>query len=187
MRRRLAIAVALLLSLPACMAGSSRPPGCNPSSSATILLAQAVPTATRVPCLRELPLGWRFNGMRVTDDGAEMWLSTTTGGTEAVEITFSETCETGAAEPVAPTLDEAGSDVFLDMTSTEPIQGVRFRRFEGGCITTRYAFPAGSPSTLVREADDALSHVSRFQLVHHVDVDDGEILCGVDAPPCEDG
>ena len=161
--------------------------GCNPSSPATILLAQAVPSATRVPCLRELPLGWHFNGMRVTNDGAEMWLSTTTGGVEAVEITFAQTCEVGDAEPVDPSLDEAGSEVFLEMTSDDPIQGMRFRRFEGGCITTRYAFPTGSPSTLVREADDALSHVSRFQLVHHVDVDDGGILCGVDAPPCEDG
>jgi len=106
---------------------------------------------------------------------------------EFVTITFAATCEIGAAEPVNPTLVEAGADVFVEMTSSEPIRGVRHRRFEGGCVTTTYAFPPGSPSTLVREADDALSHVSRFRIVHHVDVDDGGILCGADAPACEDG
>lgn len=101
-------------------------------------------------------------------------------------ITFVATCEIGAAEPVHPTLDEAGAHVFLEMTSSEPIRGVGPRRFEGGCVTT-YASPPGSPSALVREADDALSHVSRSQIVHHVDVDDGGILCGDDAPAGEDG
>jgi hypothetical protein len=177
----------MTITLSGCMAASSRPPACTPSSGATILLAQSVPTATRVPCLRELPLGWHFSGMRVTDAGAEMWLSTSSGGVEAVTITFSETCEVGDARPVNPSLDEAGAEVFLEMTSDDPIRGVRFRRFVGGCITTAYAFPAGSSPALVREADDALSHVSRFQLVHHVAVDDGGILCGADAPPCEDG
>jgi hypothetical protein len=116
-----------------------------------------------------------------------MWLSTNAGGVQAVTITFAATCEIGAAEPTNPSLDEAGADVFVEMTSTDPVEGVRYRRFAGGCITTRYAFPPGSPTTLVREADDALSHVSRFRLVHQVAVDDGAILCGADAPPCEDG
>jgi hypothetical protein len=185
--RRLAIGLAIVLLTPACMAASSRPPGCEASDSTTILLAQSVPSATRVPCLRELPLGWHFTGMRVTDAGAEMWLSTSAGGVNAVTISFTETCDVGSAEPVNPSLEEAGSEVFLEMTSDDPIEGTRFRRFEGGCITTRYAFPAGSQPTLVREADDALSHLSRFQLVHHVEIDDGGTLCGVDAPPCEDG
>ncbi|HSL11315.1 MAG TPA: hypothetical protein VLA82_08390 [Actinomycetota bacterium] len=185
--RAVATAATVALVLSGCMAASSRPPECEPSSAATILLAQSVPSATRVPCLRELPLGWRFGGMRVTDAGAEMWLSTNTGGVEAVTITFSASCDVGDAEPVNPTLDEAGADVFVDITSTDPVRGVRYRRFEGGCLTTRYAFPAGSPTTLVREADEALSHVSRFRLVHHVSTDDGAILCGADAPPCEDG
>jgi hypothetical protein len=134
-----------------------------------------------------VPLGWHFNGMRVTDEATEMWLSMDTFGVDVVTITFAASCEVGAAEPVSPWLDEAGAQVFLEMTSDEPIQGVRYHRFEGGCITTSYDFPAGSPPSLVREADDALSHVSRFQLVHHVDVDDDGILCGAVAPPCEDG
>jgi len=185
--RRLALAVVALGLLPSCMAASSRPPECTPSSGATILLAQSVPGATRVPCLSRVPLGWRFDGMRVTNEGAEMWLSTNTGGMQAVSITFAATCEIGDAQPVSPWLDEAGGEVFLELTSHEPIRGARYHRFEGGCITTTYAFPPGSPSGLVREADDALAYVPRFQLVNHVETDEGGILCGAAAPPCEDG
>ena len=185
--KRLSVLVAIALVTSGCMAASSRPPGCDASNSVTILLAQSVPTATRVPCLRELPLGWGFSGMRITDAGAEMWLSTTSGGVNAVTITFTGTCDVGDAEPVNPSLEEVGADVFLEMTSDDPVEGARYRRFDGGCITTRYAFPPGSSSSLVHEADEALSHVSRFQVVHHVAVDDGGTLCGVDAPPCEDG
>jgi len=188
-RRTVVVIAALALTaLPGCMAASSRPPECDPRSSVTILLAQSVPTATRVPCLRELPLGWGFRGMRATDDGTEMWLSTdSAAGADTVTITFSETCEIGDAEPVSPTFAEAGAEVYLEMTSEEPITGRRVRMFEGGCVTSRYSFPPGSPTSLVREADDTIGYVLRFQMVNHVEQEHGAILCGTAAPPCEDG
>jgi hypothetical protein len=82
---------------------------------------------------------------------------------------------------------EVGADVFVDMTSDEPPQGARYVRFEGGCITTTYAFPQGSPATLAREADEALSFVSRFRIVQHVAAAEDGILCGARAAPCLDG
>ena len=45
----------------------------------------------------------------------------------------------------------------------------------------------GTSTERVPATDDALPHLSRFQLVHHVAVDDGGILCGAKAPACEDG
>ena len=168
-----------------CMASSSRPPECDPADRSLMLVAQSVPSGVRVPCVREIPAGWSFAGMQVTDSRTTMWLSTGVNDSQEVEITFAPTCDIGEATEVTPSLDEIGSEIFQHFTSSDPIRGVRFQRFDGGCVAHRYAFPEGTPSSRLREAQEAVSTIPRSQLIRQVEHDFGETLCGAGAEPCE--
>ena len=65
-RAALALVLAAVAFLPACGAGAREDvPFCleqSKNDGLLILFAQAVPTATYVPCLSGLPAGWSFAG-----------------------------------------------------------------------------------------------------------------------------
>ena len=68
--------------------------------------------------------------------------------------------------------------------SLEPrLTGSTFFRFTGGCVTLRYDFAAGAPSTLLLEAHQAIDLFPRKEIVALLAKDFG-LLCGAEAPPC---
>ena len=70
MRRRVAILVVLALLGAGCSTDQGSLPGCNrPDDSVFALIAQSVPSATQLPCLRELPVGWNLSDSLIRD----MW------------------------------------------------------------------------------------------------------------------
>jgi tRNA A-37 threonylcarbamoyl transferase component Bud32 len=82
---------------------------CRPQP-VTALMAQAVPTATAVPCIRDLPEGWNFAGADVRDGEATFALSVGMSEAPLVAVTLAASCDTSNARPV-PT-DEAGTERF---------------------------------------------------------------------------
>ena len=59
----------------ACSADIPQQPVCaHLDGSILILEAQSVPAATRIPCIAELPIGWRFAGSLIRDSGTTLWL-----------------------------------------------------------------------------------------------------------------
>jgi hypothetical protein len=60
-------------------------------------------------------------------------------------------------------------------------RAVRFYTFPGGCgELSRYSFQTGAASTLVFEADEALSFLPRAPFVKKVETDVGQPLCGAE-------
>ena len=55
------------------------PPLCG-TGHATILAAQAVPSAALVPCVSELPSGWQVGGADVASGHAVFWLDSDQAG-----------------------------------------------------------------------------------------------------------
>jgi hypothetical protein len=149
-----------------------------------VLVAQAVPSASKLPCIAVLPAGWRFGGSAVESDLVRLWLDSDVAGVHAVEVRLSDGCDTKGAVEVPPAPGEAGTTVFQKPTSLRPFAGDRYIVFPGGCLTTQYRFASGSPATLALEADTALGLIDRRIVVEHVDDDFGLILCGADAPRC---
>jgi hypothetical protein len=94
-------AVALIAFVPwivSCTSAGSDEPACNrPDASIFVLEAQSVPSATRVPCIASLPIGWRFAGSLVEDGSSELWLDHDRAGIHAVEVRLSEDCDVGSA------------------------------------------------------------------------------------------
>jgi hypothetical protein len=182
---RAAIVAVALVGATSCMSSSSRPPNCDPSDRALTLVAQSVPSATRVPCISGLPSGWYFGGMQVTNGATTMWLSTGAGGSQEVTVAFSPDCDPGDAEEIVPSIDEIGAHVYQVFTGRDPIRGRRFQRFDGGCVVYTFSFPRGTPTSRIREAQEAVSLISRDRIARAVEDTFGEALCGAGSPPCE--
>jgi hypothetical protein len=181
----LAVVVAGAL-LSACSSSQPfRQASCDIDDTGLVLAAQSVPSATVLPCVRSLPVGWTFGGTDVRTGLDRFWLDSDRAGIHAVEVSLTRACNVGQAVEVAPAPDEAGTRRYEEPISLPPhFEAVRFYTFPGGCVSYRYAFGTGAASTLVFEADDALSFLPRATFVKKVETDVGQSLCGAGAPPC---
>ena len=176
----------LVIGAAGCSEGSQATPACSrPDSSIIVLEAQSVPTATLLPCIADLPIGWSFGGIEARNDETVFWLDHDRAGIHAVEVSVRQTCDITSAVEVPPSPDEADMRIFEQVASEPTFSGSRFQVFEGGCIEYHYAFSDDADPTLVIEADQALSTVARSDLVSAVADQFDLILCGAGAPPCQ--
>jgi len=115
---------------PTCAAGEN-----GEASNAVMLMAQSVPTATWVPCLRSaLPLGWSFHHLDARDTVSVFSLDSDRDGQQAITVRFQESCNTSGSTEIAS--DREGMDRYERVTRTTPtFEGKRYYVFEGGCIT----------------------------------------------------
>jgi len=122
------------------------------------LMAQAVPTATQLPCIDDLPLGWGTEQASVVKDKAIFTVGIGSDLTNAVVVTLTATCLTDASAQTIPV--------------------------DGGCVT--YALPPGTEPASVPSFDDGggLRLMDRSELVGSVERDEDLVLCGAGAPPC---
>jgi hypothetical protein len=187
MRRVLGLGFACLLSV-GCSASTVRSEEalCEPSSAAhPVLVAQAVPSATLLPCIRVFPAGWGYGGSEVMSGRSRFWLDSDRAGIHAVEVELTEGCHVGGLRDVTSASGELDVRVYLRPISLSPYAADRYFVFEGGCITYRYRFAeAEEAPNLAAEADDALTFMGRDVLVDLVDDSYGLTLCGAEAPPC---
>jgi hypothetical protein len=186
---RRAVAVVALLGvalLPACATSQSALPACNhPDDGIFVLAAQAVPSATRLPCINGLPAGWMFGGSLIESGLARFWLDSDVAGIHSVEVDLTARCDTSGAVEVPASADEAGTQVFQAPSSLPPhFAGTRYIVFPGGCLSSTYRFAAEAPATLALEADAAVSLLPRQDIVSRVADELDESLCGAGAPPC---
>jgi hypothetical protein len=175
------------LAMIACQPADSMVPTCGRVEERTlILVAQSVPTATLLPCVDSLPVGWHPRGGTIADGSTTFWLENNVAGFQAVEVRLMHDCDPADAVEVVPAPDEAGARVYQRPTSLEPFRGTRFVLFEGGCVTYTYSFEPGAPARLSLEAEEALSFIQRREIVDYVREEFGQTLCGADAPSCVD-
>ena len=147
---------------------------CNVPSNAMVLMAQAVPTASQLPCISEFPAGWSFDSIEVRTGLARFWLDSDRAGTKALEVSLSAGCTTRGTE--SPSDDPAAALWVLVQSTSPQVTGVRYYVFRGGCVTYHFSFPA-TPTT-VRVADDVslmVGLVSRERVAKWVS-DEGETL-----------
>jgi hypothetical protein len=150
-------------------------PTCK-AQNVTVLMAQAVPSATAVPCIASLPAGLSFGGATVHNGLARFWLDSDLAGGKAVTVTLSGTCDTSTARTV-PT-DEPAAERLDNSTSSGGSRADRFYRFPGGCVSYDFSFPTRNAAELSADAEAALAFFPRDRLVEWVDAQDNLILCG---------
>ena len=110
-----------------------------------ILMAQAVPTATAIPCLDALPAGWTVGGVRVRRSDARFWLDSDQAGHHAVEVSLRppDACSVDNATEVPS--DEPGRRRFEEAQQLPPeLRAVRTYLSEDACVTYRFELDGAS-------------------------------------------
>ena len=186
--RRVALAAGLVVSLVVAVGGTNYlltpdqdfeifPPTCT-AQTATVLMAQAVPTATAVPCIEALPAGLSFASAIAHNGEARFWLDSDRTGPRAVTVTLTGSCDTSSARPVST--DKTGTERFdNDAAASSGGSGPdRFYRLPGGCVTLAYSPRARTDPDVTADADGALGFLPRNDLVAYVYEQSGQPLCG---------
>jgi tRNA A-37 threonylcarbamoyl transferase component Bud32 len=127
------------------------------------LQAQAVPSASLVPCVRSLPTGWTVGNVFVNDGRSLITLDNDRSGTAAMAVQLSATCDPAGATPI--TSDQRDVQRYQRSESRPPtFSSTRFDVFPGGCVTTQLSAPAARAATVATEAPLILGFTSRQTL-----------------------
>lgn len=156
--------IAALTSLPSagCSTSALTMPSCA-SIERLGLIAQSVPSAGYIPCLRELPTGWRSSDFHVEDGRTRVKLSSDRAEGRPVVIELRSSCAAGSATPFAPRT--AGGRSYLQLRSIDPrYAGTMFDVFPGGCVSYQFDFERGPHIALMADLQAAVGFVARRQL-----------------------
>jgi hypothetical protein len=178
--------VACTLVVASCAAGHYQQVSCSAMSRQSIFLleAQAVPSATLIPCVLPLPGGWSYGGSQVRSGLARFWLDSDRAGTRAAEVGLTRACDLAGATEIPLRSPPAGLRGYERPAARQPRASVRYFVFTGGCVTERFSFTRQSAPALYDQADQFLGFTPRSVYVRGVRDDEGLTLCGAEAPPC---
>jgi membrane-associated phospholipid phosphatase/tRNA A-37 threonylcarbamoyl transferase component Bud32 len=127
------------------------------------LEAQSVPSASLVPCLRALPVGWSLSNVTVNNGRSVLTLDNDRAGVGAMVIRLAATCDpTGASQVLS---DQPGVRRLMLIHDLAPtFSATRFDVFTGGCITTQLTAPVTSRAEITSEASLILGYTTRQTL-----------------------
>jgi tRNA A-37 threonylcarbamoyl transferase component Bud32/membrane-associated phospholipid phosphatase len=127
------------------------------------LMAQSVPSASLVPCVQFLPVGWKVADVAVNNGRSVITLDHDRAGKRAVVVRLTAACDLAGATEV--TSEQSGARRYLrvDRTTTA-FSATRAYAFPGGCITARLTVPAASGQQLTTETSSTIGFISREEL-----------------------
>jgi hypothetical protein len=147
----------------------AREPACRyqgrQGTAVVILMAQAVPTASQLPCVELLPAGWRVSDVFVRNGRVRFSLDSDRVGTRAVQVVLERYCTFGRVTRVPS--DHPGTRRYQEVISIEPgrrYQGAIYYLFPGGCVTYRLDFRSDEQARPLGEVSLALGFVTRDTL-----------------------
>ena len=170
---RIAGLLALLMAgaLTGCSSGdaaaTTTAPLCRSGDGAgngVIVMAQSVPTASWVPCIRTaLPLGWSFHHLDARSEVSRFWLDSDRDGQQAIEVRLTATCRTGGTTEIPS--DRDGMRRLERVRRLDPTYaGERYYLFPGGCLTFVFRLDGDSPGEALALSSQAVGTVRRSDL-----------------------
>ena len=173
--RRLLVAAVACLALAGCAQPVSggflnpRQPVCRyqgrQATTLVVLMAQAVPTASQLPCVELLPAGWSVSDVFVRNGRVRFSLDSDRVGMHAVQVVLERFCTLGKVTRVPS--DHPGTRRYQEVISIEPgrrYQGAVHYLFPGGCVTYRLDFRSDEQARPLGEVSLALGFVTRDAL-----------------------
>jgi hypothetical protein len=190
--RRVALSVLMLIVIAIAVTGSVQlflpvqnlavnTPECGTGPS-MILMAQAVPSATRLPCVASVPIGWHFMGGSFRTGRASFWFGLQNSDTRFLTVTLSPACDVSRSEAVPSQFP--GVQRYEQAISLRPrLETIRSYVFRGGCISYALSAPASgtadqTANELISSGDAALTMTPRATLVSFVAREYHVLLCG---------
>lgn len=148
--------------LTGCASSSDTVPGCGDPLRLAIV-AQSVPSASYLPCIRDLPPGWTTAGFDPTQDGTSFLLNSDRSPGQPVTVQLTTSCEISGASP-----SPARAPGVLTYTRLDSIRprfaGRLYDVFPGGCVTYTFDFSHGSQIALMEQFEQAIGLYPRQQL-----------------------
>jgi len=132
------------------------------------LLAQSVPSASLVPCLRPLPAGWSVGQVTVNDGRSVIPLNHDRAGTGAVVVELTAACDIQGASQVSSNRSEVRRHQRIDR-QTPRFEAIYFDQFPGGCVTTQATVPAANRTEVTSNLATILSYTTRRELQQALD------------------
>jgi membrane-associated phospholipid phosphatase len=127
------------------------------------LQAQAVPSASLVPCVRYLPVGWSVAEVAVNNGRSVITLDHDRAGAAALVVRLTAACDPGGA--VEGPSATAGVRHFQRIESpTGEFTATWYDRFPGGCITSRLHLTTDPNGEFAGQAPQVLGFTSRAAL-----------------------
>jgi hypothetical protein len=170
--RRLLLAAVACLVLAGCgepVTGgffTAREPVCRyqgrQGTTLVVLMAQAVPTASQLPCIELLPAGWSVSDIFVRNGRVRFSLDSDRVGMHAVQVVLERFCTFGNVTRVPS--DHPGTRRYQEVISIEPgrrYRGAVYYLFPGGCVTYRLDFRSDEQARPLSEVSLALGFVPR--------------------------
>ena len=149
-------------SAPACAIGDD-----GTAANGVLLMAQEVPTATRVPCVEGLPLGWHFAGLEAGRGEASFWLDSDRDGAHAIEVRLTGECDTTGATEISS--DRDGMRRLERVTQVTPhYLGRRYYLFDGGCLTLVFTLSGDNRGEPLALATQGVGVLRREELAEQV-------------------
>jgi membrane-associated phospholipid phosphatase/tRNA A-37 threonylcarbamoyl transferase component Bud32 len=136
--------------------GTVTTPECG-TGRAMQLMAQAVPSATELPCVGGVAVGWSVADAETIKGRSTFTVGVGDGSSHAVTVVLTASCP-------------------------PPVHGTQRFPFDGGCVS--YTPTATGPGVPSFTADGGLAFESRANLAAAVDAESDQVLCGALAPPC---
>jgi hypothetical protein len=172
-------------ALLAAVMGSALLPGCGALhdnarpvcryGSPMVLMAQSVPTATLIPCVRALPLGWHFRSFDAESGQSEFVLDSDFAGARALVVTLLPRCDIGAFSPEPS--DEPGAARYQMLVRNRPVFEQEWGyTFAGGCAIYRFTLREGDSDTLSAQIGRGVSFLARRTIQSAFQADTGHPL-----------
>lgn len=137
-------------------------PDCRRPEGPVLLMAQSVESASRIPCLDSLPVGWSFDSLYVRDGSSRFLLSYDREQTRPVTVSLQRRCSTSGASEVPS--DEEGTRRFERIRAIGDVfSGDRIYTFEGGCVRYEFDFVNSRSASLANEVSLGLGFISRAE------------------------
>ena len=157
-----AVMLAAAASLTGCAAAGDTVPGCGDPLRLAIV-AQSVPSASYLPCIRDLQPGWTTSGFDPTQDGTSFLLNSDRSPGQPVTVRLTTACRISGASP-----SPARAPGVLTYTRLDSIRprfaGRLYDVFPGGCVTYAFDFSHGSQIALMEQFKAAVGLYPRQQL-----------------------
>jgi hypothetical protein len=133
-----------------------------------VLMAQAVRTASSLPCIRsDLPAGWFLPEVKIRDGLARFWLGSHVEGDKAVLVQVTASCDVRGATEVPS--EQTGMRQYERVTRLEPgYGGKRYYVYPGGCTTYEFDLHGKSRAQPVAAISQALGFITRDNLRQQV-------------------
>ena len=158
----------------------SRQPYCEnrgePGTQFVVLMAQAVPSASQLPCIELLPAGWTVSDVFVRNGRARFALNSDRVGMHAVQVVLERTCQFGGTKVTRVPSDRRVRRRYVrrsvarigEVRPGVGFTGTRFYLFPGGCVTYQFQFHGEERARPIGEVTLSLGFVTRDAMRHLV-------------------